>query len=31
MDDLTPFQDEKQNATLNGNYKFMISQYFQTI
>ena len=24
MDDLTPFQDEKQHATLNGNYKFIV-------
>jgi len=24
MEDLTPFQDEKQNASLNGNYKFIV-------
>lgn len=24
MDDLTPFQDEKQNASVNGNYKFIV-------
>jgi len=24
MEDLTPFQDEKQNASLNGNYKFVV-------
>ena len=24
MDDLTPFQDKKQNASLNGNYKLIV-------